>query len=517
MNNENVGTPTEIEIIEKEIKLGKKFILSSLRSIKYDLETALSEFVDNSIDSGASEIRIHHDGKKKISISDDGSGMSMERLRESMNIGSDRIYKEDEIGFFGIGMKAAMCYLGSHIKLKTKRKGDDYFSVMEWDINKSPLTLKFSTKHTEKGIDTSGTSIDIIVGDRYGCYETTNVTIFRKFCIRYYHTLSKESNNPVKILINGTNIIGFDPMYRSNKDTLITKPEDIVYKNSVIHISGYYLKNIIEMSEKGIPSKQGIYIYYNNKYINLGGTYLGADELHPTTNYLRIELRIPKYLTEHLGLSMNKNSVSDFLDESETDELKSIIRKNIKEIILWARNEDIKNRNSKKSEINPEDKKKHETLINKINDDIKKDGFSKNPLLDPEVSKLVPVNINIKKENENENKIETGSTKNRPSNLSYNRNVFDVSHFDGNEKDSLWNIRRNNNQLVMDLNINHIFYKTFIEPYDDNEKSKMYKLLYCMAFSQLETYSTYSFDGKILDLWDQYWFDSSRAITQILK
>ena len=54
-----------------------------------------------------------------------------------MDFGADRLYEDDEIGFFGIGMKAAMVFLSTSCSLKTKMEGDDHYSIMTWDIDNS--------------------------------------------------------------------------------------------------------------------------------------------------------------------------------------------------------------------------------------------------------------------------------------------------------------------------------------------------------------------------------------------
>jgi signal transduction histidine kinase len=73
-----------VEIKSKKIDLsfGKKFITRSLRSSNYDLETALSELVDNSIDAESKNVTISFPKKSEfnessvIIISDDGDGMT---------------------------------------------------------------------------------------------------------------------------------------------------------------------------------------------------------------------------------------------------------------------------------------------------------------------------------------------------------------------------------------------------------------------------------------------------------
>ena len=64
--------------------------MSSLRGVGYSLETAIADIVDNSVAAGAGRIEIGlgwNDGDVVVTILDDGSGMSENRLVEAMRFG----------------------------------------------------------------------------------------------------------------------------------------------------------------------------------------------------------------------------------------------------------------------------------------------------------------------------------------------------------------------------------------------------------------------------------------------
>src|SRR5439155_17703470 len=82
----------------------------SLRDLGYDISSALADLVDNSIAAAARNIWIdtHFDGEYSwIRILDDGCGMTERQLREAMRFGTQREYREDELGRFGLGLKSA--------------------------------------------------------------------------------------------------------------------------------------------------------------------------------------------------------------------------------------------------------------------------------------------------------------------------------------------------------------------------------------------------------------------------
>lgn len=74
-------------------------------------ESALADIVDNSIDAGADNtlIRFVRRGERLISllIVDDGRGMNERQLDVAMTVGGTRKYGPNDLGRFGLGLKAA--------------------------------------------------------------------------------------------------------------------------------------------------------------------------------------------------------------------------------------------------------------------------------------------------------------------------------------------------------------------------------------------------------------------------
>ena len=117
-----------------------KLLLTSLRSVGYNEETAIADIIDNCISAQAHKIKIQFDwGKKRIVISDDGFGMNKMDLIENMRIGSSEPSKtraKDDLGRFGMGMKTAAFSLGK--KLTVVTKSDSVVSNASWDLDQIP-------------------------------------------------------------------------------------------------------------------------------------------------------------------------------------------------------------------------------------------------------------------------------------------------------------------------------------------------------------------------------------------
>jgi hypothetical protein len=77
----------------------------------HNLATALADLVDNSIDAGAEHIHIRFatdiEAIRQVLVIDDGRGMAPSQLDGAMKYGARRDYEDEDLGHFGLGLKAA--------------------------------------------------------------------------------------------------------------------------------------------------------------------------------------------------------------------------------------------------------------------------------------------------------------------------------------------------------------------------------------------------------------------------
>ncbi|MGV2950811.1 ATP-binding protein [Glutamicibacter sp. AGC46] len=77
----------------------------------HDFKSALADLVDNSIDANATRVRIRFVQRKSsivsIQVIDNGRGMSESELKLAMTFGARRDYTASDLGYFGLGLKAA--------------------------------------------------------------------------------------------------------------------------------------------------------------------------------------------------------------------------------------------------------------------------------------------------------------------------------------------------------------------------------------------------------------------------
>jgi len=86
----------------RELKINVGSTLVRLRNQNFKLQPALLELIDNSIDAGAKNVRIHQ-SENALFIEDDGNGF--EDIFRAFDIGESR--KVGQIGRYGVGLKDA--------------------------------------------------------------------------------------------------------------------------------------------------------------------------------------------------------------------------------------------------------------------------------------------------------------------------------------------------------------------------------------------------------------------------
>ena len=100
---------------------------SAFARFGYDLESALADIVDNSIDSKARnvEIILHRtsDGVTAVSIADDGRGMTDAALLEAMRFAGPNEHQDTDLGTYGLGLKTASLSQCSSLTVISRKDG----------------------------------------------------------------------------------------------------------------------------------------------------------------------------------------------------------------------------------------------------------------------------------------------------------------------------------------------------------------------------------------------------------
>lgn len=85
-------------------------LIEALRDVGYDFVGAVADLIDNSLAANATkvDVQVQWDGADTwLRIADNGTGMDAETITEALRFGSERSYRPDDLGKFGLGLKTA--------------------------------------------------------------------------------------------------------------------------------------------------------------------------------------------------------------------------------------------------------------------------------------------------------------------------------------------------------------------------------------------------------------------------
>ncbi len=296
----------------EEVIPSARRLIKSLRDIGYDFCTAVADLVDNSIEAGASrvDVLVEYDGDNSyVRISDDGKGMSEEQLKEAMRYGSERTYKEEDLGKFGLGLKTAsmsQCQLFS-VASRTWPELKIIYSYC-WDMDHIEKTNRWEILPPRKEIKTllydpledhPGTvvlweQLDRFLGYKHPYGDPARKKLFLT-CreLEYYLAMvfhkflaGEAAKQRLDIYINGNKVEPWDPFARLEKGTKELPPVNIklhledVEGTGRILLKPYILPTKEEFSSlkawerAGLDNwnqQQGFYIYRADRMIQSGG------------------------------------------------------------------------------------------------------------------------------------------------------------------------------------------------------------------------------------------------------
>jgi len=290
-------------------------MMASMRAMGYDLSMAIADLIDNSIFARANNvwIKYHWAGTDSwIYILDDGHGLSEERLKEAMTLGSRSPNEErspDDLGRFGLGLKTASLSQCRILTVHTK-PSEGEISTRCWDLDHVELTKKWElgivppsgTESILSKLDelTHGTivlwlALDRVVGDCESNDEVARDIFYKKFlAVRAYLEMvfHRYISPPINlsITLGSEKLKPWDPYLRSNPFTQELASEK--YDDGTVKLIPFVLPHISKRSSiendggagpKGWNAQQGFYLYRNKRMIVSGG-YLDLN-LKPEEHY----------------------------------------------------------------------------------------------------------------------------------------------------------------------------------------------------------------------------------------
>lgn len=298
-------------------KPNPKSTINSYRSFGYNLSTAISDIIDNSISANANQIRLEYKwlGKDSfISIIDNGVGMNKDELVSAMTPGSkdpEEERSERDLGRFGMGLKTASfsqckrltCITKKDTLNALKRCWDiDYINTEnEWQlldfvsdnsfvekIEKQESGTLILWEKLDRIIDDADTSNEFVKAVFYD--EMVKVKrhislVFHKFIESkrikiYFQNEEIHPNNPFLLNLNPKPEMGLPEFFGNVEITYFILPHMSEIGKTIYENSGGSL---------GWFQEQGFYIYRGDRLL-VAGDWLGMEKKRDYSKLARIAI-----------------------------------------------------------------------------------------------------------------------------------------------------------------------------------------------------------------------------------
>jgi hypothetical protein len=311
-------------------------LIEALRSVGYNLPTAVADIIDNSISAGARyvELHFHWAGRdSSVVVVDDGSGMDETELRTAMKPGSRsplEMREEGDLGRFGLGLKTASFSQCRNLCVVSKRKGgkehvrtwdlDEVARTGEWRLLTKPSAAaqRWMTNRTPMAHGTAiiWSHLDRLVGDvgvnDRRAHERFNRAVeeVRWHLGLVFHRFMEERK--LKISVNSVPVKAWDPFHRSGRNPSYATPEEVIpVGQGRVAVQGHVLPHRDSMpadeweelaGPHGWLAHQGFYIY-RDKRLLVHGDWLGLGLTRPWT------------AQEHYGLARIRVDIGNDADQ----------------------------------------------------------------------------------------------------------------------------------------------------------------------------------------------------------
>lgn len=321
-------------------------LIESMRSLGYSFPAAIADLLDNSISAKARNIDIISTPgmEPSLVILDDGNGMTENELCEAMRYGSSNpleTRREDDLGRFGLGMKAAS--LSQCRKLIVVSKKEGKVSAYSWDLDyvidsESWMLMGFTEEemlqfpHIDQLLDKEhGTYIYLSEFDRIkegtgNLSETFNKCLddMINHLALVFHRFIDEG---LIIRVNQLELEARDPFLSYHRATQRKRESSFRINNEKITLKPFILPHLSKLSQDDLDkvggkdrlrSEQGFYVYRNKRLI-IWGTWFRLERKDELNKLARVMVDIPNSLDYMWSIDIKKSAAT----------LPDIIKKNM--------------------------------------------------------------------------------------------------------------------------------------------------------------------------------------------
>ncbi len=309
-------------------------LLESNRSLGYSIEEAISDLIDNSITAEAKSIFINLKWNKNIptlSISDDGYGMTLNKLVESYRLGSSsEIRKENDLGRFGFGMKTASLSQAKRLVVLTKIKNEkiigrsldlEYIKSIggKWNLQKVDVE-SYLSEYNFLCQKNSGTVIIWENWDRAPKKEedfiSINNDVINYLSVCFHRYIEKY----LKIYLNDFPISPISPIPPNSElksKTPFSDSNDTIQNAYLLQHPRYWEKDFVNSRNfnsyslfNGFEAQQGLYIYRCDRLLTPKGGWFNIIKQSNASKLARVTINYPNKSDHIWNTDITKTSPS---------------------------------------------------------------------------------------------------------------------------------------------------------------------------------------------------------------
>jgi hypothetical protein len=347
-NKENLVSYPKIQTERtEELRPDDKGSAEIYSRLGYKLSEAVADLVDNSIDAEAKNILIRFvrtdDQIRRVLILDDGRGMSESAISEAMRIGSRTGKSKSALGKYGIGLKSASLNQGNSVSVLSLSRGKGAGRKWTQDnikrgwlcevLNASQVEDYLSGEFGPLTLKNSGT---MIVWEDLQHLKTNAATI-ESTLLQSIKALTNDLGLRFhRFISSGALNIYVDAQFSGKPDTgVYTKISALdPFSYQATGMEGYPKTFFIDLppygklkaeahiwpaksTEQGyrlgggkVSSRQGLYIYRNDRLIQAGG-WNGCrdDDSEPHLSLARVMVNLPPEFDSTFQLDVTKSKV----------------------------------------------------------------------------------------------------------------------------------------------------------------------------------------------------------------
>lgn len=315
--------------------------LATLARMGYSFNAAIADILDNSIAAGCSNIELsllRYEGKYRLTIADDGCGMTGEHLLQNMVIGCKDPSAErglNDLGRFGAGLKTASFSQAKRLTVFSWTHSAP-IAAAQWDtdlvkqknrwclLELSEAEIETELTSFNKPSFGSGTLVcwDGIhnleeAEDKYGAERIVAALVsdLQSYVGLHFHRFIGPN---LCISINGVRLKEIDPFMRNVPGYFEGQEEVVRSKKGRVVIKAHNLPRISSLAPdllslyggaKKITEGQGIYLYRNKRLIS-GGGWHGVATRAELNNLARIQIDINSSMDDDWQTDVKKSRLT---------------------------------------------------------------------------------------------------------------------------------------------------------------------------------------------------------------